>query len=61
MKLKSDSYTELFTISKESVANYYASSVSTLESFIGKALAIAIILFFVILAVLAAYFAWVHI
>ena len=42
---------------KESIVNYYTSSISKPESFIGKALAIAVILFFVILAVLAGYFA----
>lgn len=48
-------------ITKDSVANYFVSSVSKPESLAGKALAIAVILFFVILAVLAAYFVWVRI
>ena len=41
---------------KESITNYYTSSVSKPESFLGKVLAIAVILFFIILAVFAVYF-----
>jgi len=40
---------------KESVKNYYGSSVSNPEALIGKALAVGVILFFVILALLAYY------
>jgi len=45
---------------KESVANYYASSLPESVSLIGKTLAIAVILFFVILALFATYFLWEH-
>ena len=47
-------------ITKNTIANYYASSVSNLEALVGKTLALAIILCFVGLAVLAAYFTWVR-
>lgn len=43
---------------KESVASYFASSLPRPISFIGKILTIVVILFFVFLALLAAYSFW---
>ena len=45
---------------KVALINFHSSSISKPEAFIGKALAIGVILFFVFLALLVWYFVWVR-
>ncbi len=46
---------------KGSFAKFYTSSISKPEAFIGKVLAIGVIMFFVSLALFMAYYAWARI
>ena len=46
---------------KESIIKFYTSSIPKPEAFIGKVLAVGVIIFFISLSLLIAYYAWTRI